>query len=172
MSSKMNKIVTEIVSSLKKLPTPGKKTGSFWDFMKAQLSEEGTWNQSHLQVIEKEIDSQLSKFDNNGLHELWEKTDAGIEKSESDKKIEVSEMKEDLSDELMGQVMDRMDDNYSSRDSYYTESSYYTEPAKKEEDVEEFTEDVEPDKIEDEELNLDDDELFNDEFDDEDDTNF
>ena len=172
MSAKTNKIVTEVVNSLKKLPAPGKKTGSFWDFMKSQLSEEGTWNKSHLSVIENEIDKQLTKLDKTELRDLWLKTDVGFEKSDSDKKVDTSEMKEDLTDELMGEVMDRMDDHYGSRDSFYSESTYYEESSKKNEDGAEFEDDSEPDKVEDEELNLEDDEFFDDDFEEEDDTNF
>ncbi len=172
MSAKTNKIVEDVIASLKQLPAPGKKTGSFWDFMKAQLSDEGTWNQSHLQVIEKEINNQLHKLDKQTIQDMWMDTEAGSEKSESDKKVGVAEMKEDLTDVLMGDVMDRMDDNYTSRDTFYTESTYVNESSKEDIDDKEFDEDAEPDKVEDEELNMDDEEFFDDEFEDEDDTNF
>jgi hypothetical protein len=165
----MNKITNEVISSLKKLPAPAKKTGSFWDFMKGQLSEEGTWSQNHLKVIEKEIDGQLNKLDNKNLTDLWKNLDVAEEKLDSNKKVDVKEMKEDLTDEFVGQVMDRMDDNYSSRDSYFTESTYIEPSANKKEGDEGFDDEAEPDKIKDEELNLDDDELFDDEFADDDD---
>ena len=171
MPNTMSKIVTEVITSLKKLPEPGKRTGSFWDFLKDQLMEEGTWDQNHLKVIEKEIDGHLSKLDPDKLTELWKKTSAGFEKFDSDKKVETNEMKSDLSDELMGQVMDRMDDNYSSHDSIYPAAGYFEPEAKKEVEEEHFDEEAEPDKVDDEELNLNDDDLFEDEEDfDEDDT--
>ena len=52
---------------------------------------------------------------------MWESTDKGSEKIDAEKKVEVKEMKEDLTDEILGQVMDRMDDNYSSKDSYFSQ---------------------------------------------------
>jgi hypothetical protein len=171
VSKQMNKITNEVISSLKKLPAPDKKTGAFWDFMKGQLSEEGTWSQNHLKVIEKEIGTQLDKLDNKTLADLWKDLDVAGEKLDSNKKVDDKEMKEDLTEELVGQVMDNMDDNYSSRDSYFTESTYVESTNNKEED-EGFDEDVEPDKIKDEELDLNDDELFNDDFDEEDDSTF
>jgi hypothetical protein len=169
----MSKIVVEVVASLKKLPEPGKKTGSFWDFMKGQLLEEGTWEKSHLSIIENEIDGHLSRLDPQELTDLWKKTDAGSDKFDSDKKVDPKEMKSDLSDELMGQVMDRMDDNYSSRDSFYPSQTYYEPIEKKEAEEEIFEDESEPEKIEDEELNLNDDDLFDEEsFDEEDEAHF
>lgn len=165
----MKKTVIEIITTLKKHTEPGKKTGSFWEFMKSQLSSEGTWEQSHLAIIEKEIDSLLSKLDKKTLLEMWKETPAGDEKFDVDKKIEVKEMKADLTDELMGQVMDRMDDNYSSRDSYYTESTIYESEPKKESENELLGEDTEPEDIPEEEIDLEDDSLFNKESDEEDD---
>lgn len=169
MANQMNKIVSEVITALKKLPAPGKKSGSFWDFMKSQLTEEAPWDQHHLKVIEKEIDSHLSMLDKKVLTEMWKNTDTGWDKFESEKKVETKEMKADLTDELMGQVMDRMDDNYSSRDSYHTESSYFEPAVKSEEEDSGFDDEKEPDVI-DEDINLDDKELFDDEdFDDEED---
>jgi len=83
-------------------------------------------------------------------------------------------MKEDITEELVGQVMDRMDDNYSSRDSFYVESDYYESSAKKEvtEDGDPIDEDAEPDKIENTELNLEDDIFDEEEFNEDDDANF
>jgi len=164
----MNKITNEVISSLKKLPAPVKKTGSFWDFMKGQLSEEGTWSQNHLKIIEKEIDTHLSKLDGKALTDLWKGLSVAEEKLDLNKKVDTKEMKADLTDEFVGQVMDRMDDNYSSRDSFFTEGAYIEPEAKKEESEEGFDDDIEPDKIKDEELNLDD-ELFDEDFEDEDD---
>lgn len=170
MANQMNKIANEVIAALKKHPAPGKKSGSFWEFMKSQLADESTWDQTHLKVIEKEIGSHLSVLDKKSLSELWKNTDAGLNKHESDKKVDAKEMKSDLTDELMGMVMDRMDDNYSSRESYHAETSYFESAAKNDEDDEGFDEDKEPEEI-DEELNLEDDELLDDEdFDDDEDS--
>jgi hypothetical protein len=95
-----------------------------------------------------------------------------LEKFEAEKKVEVKEMKEDLSDELLGQVMDRMDDNYSSKDSYYIphDPPLYSEAKKDDNDLDE---DAEPEDIEDEDINLEDDKLFeDDESEDDEDTRF
>lgn len=172
VSASMKKIVNDVVTTLKKLPEPGKKKGSFWEFMKAQLSEESTWDQKHISVIEKEIDSHLSKLDKKDLTEMWKNTDKGWEKHESEKKADVKEMKEDLTDELLGQVMDRMDDSYSLRDSYYTqhEAPVYSEEKNNDK---EFDDETEPENIKDEDLDVDDDDLFeNDELEDDEETNF
>lgn len=174
MSITMRKAVTEIITSLKKLPEPGKKTGSFWDFMKGQLADEGEWDQKHIRTITKEIDTLLSKLDKKSLTDLWKSTPAADEKIDEGKKVDVPEMKDDITDEMIGQVMDRMDDNYSSRESYYTtsESFYATEKIdnKKDEDPDS---DIEPEDITEEDLDLNDDDLFSEEpEDDEDDFKF
>lgn len=170
MSNQMNKITNEVIAALKKLPAPGKKSGSFWDFMKSQLADDSTWDQSHLKVIEKEIDGHLGKLDKKALTDLWKNTETGLDKYEADKKVEAKEMKVDLNDALMGMVMDRMDDNYSSRDSYHAETTYFEPSAKSGEEDDGFDEDKEPEVI-DEELNLDDDEMLDDEdFDDDEDS--
>ncbi len=166
METNINKIANEIISSLKKMPSPANKKDSFWDFMKSQLADEGTWDQNHLKVIEKEIGNHLAKIDKKTLNEMWLGIAAGIEKIDSDTKVDVKEMKADLTDELFGMVMDRMDDNYSSRDNNYFSESNVVEKSAKEDD-EDFVDDAEPEKIEDEDLNLEDDELFDDELDDE-----
>ena len=165
----MNKIVNEVITALKKYPVPGKNLGSFWDFMKSQLADDSPWDQHHLNVIEKEIDIHLSLLDKKALIELWKNTNAGFDKFESKKKVETKEMKADLTDELTGQVMDRMDDNYSSRDSYHYEPGYIEPSAKDKDRAGDFDEEKEPDEI-DEDINLDDEELFDDEdFEDEED---
>lgn len=167
----MKKIVNDVIAALKKLPSQEKKGQTFWDYLKSQLYSESTWDQKDLKVIEKEIDHCLNKLEKKDITTLWKDTDKGWEKFEAEKKVEIKEMKADLSDELMGQVMDRMDDNYSSRDTYFTqpEVPLYSGEAAKEK--EEFSEDSEPAEIEDEDLNLDDEILDEDEFDD-DETNF
>lgn len=170
MTNQMNKIVNEVITALRKLPAPGKKSGSFWNFMKSQLADDSTWDQNHLKVIEIEIDSHLNSLDKKSLTELWKNTNTGLDKHESDKNVETKEMKADLTDELMGKVMDRMDDNYSSRDSYHAETSYFEPAVKNEDDEDGFDEDKEPEEI-DENINLEEDELLDDEdFDDEDDS--
>jgi len=166
----MRKAVSEIITTLKKLPEPGKKSGSFWDFMKSQLADEGEWDQKHIKTITKEIDSLLVKLDKKSLNDLWKSTPAADEKTDEGKKVELQEMKDDITDEMIGQVMDRMDDNYSSRDSYYSSSeSYYASEKTKDKKDEDFDPDSEPEEITDEDIDLEDDELFNDDTEDDED---
>jgi hypothetical protein len=171
----IKKIVIEVIAALKKNPAPGKGKGSFWDFMKEQLSDEGTWDQTHIKLIEKEIHSHINKLDKKTLTEFWKSAGPGIQKFDEGKKADLKEMKEDLTEELVGQVMDRMDDNYSSRDSFYVESDIYETTAKKEvtDEGDSIDDDVEPSKIENEELELDVEDLFDEEeFNEDDDANF
>lgn len=168
MQYTMKKTVSEIITTLKKLPQPGKKTGSFWDFMKSQLADEGEWDQKHLKIIEKEIDTFLSKVDKKSLTELWKETPAGDEKFDEEKKIEIKEMKSDLSDEILGRVMDQMDENYVARDPFFTpEEPVYASGSESEKESDDLDLEKEPDEISDEEIDFDDDDLF--EEDDEDD---
>lgn len=166
----MKKIVIEVIASLKKYPSPEKRGETFWDYLRSQLYSESMWDQKDLSVIEKEIDSHLGKLDKKVLTEMWKETDRGIERLESEKKADTTEMKADLTDEILGQVMDRMDDNYSSRDSYYTESPYIETVVNEKEIKDDFDDDIEPAKIKDPELNTDDTDLFDEGgFDDEED---
>ena len=175
MPNSLKKIVVEVIASLKKHPAPGKGKGTFWDFMKEQLSDEGTWDQTHIKVIEKEIHSHINILDKKTLTDFWKSAGPGIQKFDEGKKADTKEMKEDLTEELVGQVMDRMDDNYSSRDSFYVESDFYETTTKKEvtDEGDSIDDDIEPTKIENEELELDVDDLFDDEeFNEDDDANF
>jgi hypothetical protein len=167
----MRKAVTEIITKLKKLPEPGKKTGSFWDFMRSQLREEGEWDQKHIKVIEKEIDSFLTKLDKKSLIDMWKATPQGEEKYDDEEKVDVKEMKADISDEMIGQVMDRMDENYSSRDSYLPpqNEAYAVDSSKEKGDGDSADEDAEPDMLSDDEIDLEDDDLFNSDIDEEED---
>jgi hypothetical protein len=162
MSYTMKKTVSEIITGLKKLPEPGKKTGSFWDFMKSQLADEGQWDQNHIKVIEKEIDTFLGKVDKRSLTEMWKETPAGDEKFDEEKKIDIKEMKTDLSDEIIGRVMDQMDDNYSSRDSFFIQDVplFETEKSVEKTEDDDLDLDKEPEVIPDEEIDLDDSDLF------------
>ena len=164
MATSTKKIVNDVVTALKKSPSPEKKGQTFWDYLKSQLYSESTWDQKDLEVIEKEVDNCLNKLDKKDLTEMWKNTDRGMEKFEAEKKVEEKEMKADLSDELLGQVMDRMDDNYSSRDSYYSQPDTitYSNDKKGEKD---FDDDSEPENINEEEVELDDDLSEDDEFD-------
>ncbi|MBI1937166.1 MAG: hypothetical protein HYS25_03490 [Ignavibacteriales bacterium] len=165
MSATMRKAVGEIITLLKKLPEPGKKNGSFWDFMKNQLVEESEWDQKHIKIIEKEIDHYLTNLDKKNITDLWNATPAAEEHLD-DKKIDTKKMKADITDEMIGQVMDRMDDNYSSRDSHYAsaEDSYFSSSKKSEKDEEsDLDEDSKPEGAPDEDVDLQDEDLFNDE---------
>lgn len=166
----MKKIVTDVVASLKKLPSPEKKGQTFWDYLKEQLYSESTWDKKDLNVIEKEISSHLNKLEKKDLTELWKSSDKGSDKIDADKKVDANEMKEDLTDEMLGQVLDRMDDNYSSKESFFSQPETNYVSVKKGADSEgDLDEDSEPEKIDDPELDLDDKDLFEDEeFDDED----
>lgn len=175
MPNSIKKIVGDVVVALKKLPAPGKVRGSFWDFMKEQLSDEGTWDQIHIKVIEKEIHSHINKLDKKTLTEFWKSAGPGVQKFDEGKKVDLKEMKEDLTEELVGQVMDRMDDNYSSRDSFYVESDFYETTTKKEvtDEGESVDDDIEPSKIVNEDVELDIDDLLDEEeFNEDDDAGF
>lgn len=179
MAASMKKIVTDVVASLKKLPSPEKDKKTFWDFMKEQLYSDSTWDQKDLKVIEKEIDKKLSVLDKNDLTQLWEATDAGMDKLDGGKKVDTNEMKEDLTGEILGQVMDRMDDNYSGGSYYQQSASYYADEKeasgsqKKSEDDEETDSEKEPKDLNDEEFDIDDEDIFNDEeFDNEEDDRY
>ncbi|MEW6652061.1 MAG: hypothetical protein AB1394_01195, partial [Bacteroidota bacterium] len=108
MSSSMNKIATDVIASLKKKPSPDRSGSSFWDFMKEQLYSDSTWDQNDLKTIEKEISVQLDQLENKELTNLWRISIVGMDKLDDGKKADVSEMKEDLTGDILGQVMDRM----------------------------------------------------------------
>ena len=164
----MKKIVNDVVNALKKYPSPEKKGQTFWDYLKSQLYSESTWDQNDIKIIEKEIDNCLNKLDKKDLTGMWKSTGAGMEKVEAEKKVETKEMKADLSDELLGQVMDRMDDNYSSKDIYFSQHDpvLYSSAPKEEKD---FDDDSEPETIPEEEVELDDELFENDELDEDED---
>ena len=161
MSYKMKKAVEEIITSLKKLPEPGKKTGSFWNFMKSQLYEETQWDPEHIKIIEGEIDNYLSKLDKKSLTEMWKETPNGSEKFDITSKPDVKEMKADITDDLIGRVMDRMDEKYSSRDSFFIEPEEPAYKKNKNEDEDNIDEDIEePEDFTEDDFGFDDD-IFN-----------
>ncbi len=171
----MKNIAGEVVENLKKMPSPEKNGETFWAYLKEQLYSDTTWDKEDLSVIEKEINKSLDSVNAKDLTELWKDTDKGWEKFETEKKVEPGEMKADLTDVILGQVMDRMDDHYSSRESFYTESTVYERGSKEEgeEGEEKPDSEEEPGNLEDEDINLDDDDLFNDEeFEEDDDTRY
>ncbi len=159
MSYKMKKAVDEVITSLKKLPEPGKKTGSFWNFMKSQLTDESQWDPEHIKIIENEIEKYLNKLDKKSLTEMWKETPNGSEKFDMTEKAELKEIKADITDELIGRVMDRMDEKYSSRDSFFfEEDSVYANKKKNITDEDEVGDDFdEPEDFTDEDFGFDDD---------------
>jgi len=163
----MKKIATDVIASLKKIPSPDRSSGSFWDFMKEQLYSASTWDQNDLKTIEKEIGVQLDKLDNKELTELWRSTDIGMDKIDDGKKANPEEMKEDLTGEILGQVMDRMDDNYSGGSYYQSSGAFYTADEgstgkSKSDDSDEDAGEKEPTDISDDDLALDDEDIFDD----------
>ncbi|PKL82664.1 MAG: hypothetical protein CVV24_08855 [Ignavibacteriae bacterium HGW-Ignavibacteriae-3] len=174
MTTTTKKIVTEVVAALKKLPSPENKKKTFWDYLKDQLYSESTWDQKDIKVIEKSIHGSLNKMSEKDLTAMWRETDKGYEKMDANKKVSPKEMKEDLTDEMLGQVMDRMDDNYSSKDSFFSppETNYVAEKEDKG-DSEDIDEEAIAEKIVDGDIDIDDADLFNDEdFGDEEESNF
>jgi hypothetical protein len=176
MPASMKKIVGDVIEQLKKRPSPEKRGQSFWDFMKEQLYSESTWDQDDLKVIEESIESHLNKLENKELRKLWESTDLAMDKIDEGKKVDEPEMKADLTNEMLGQVMDRMDDNYSGKSVYTPAENIYAEEGesgKKSLDEDGFIDDEkEPDDL-DEDVDFKDDDLFNDTgIDDDDDSRF
>lgn len=170
----MRKAVGEIIIKLKKLPEPGKRTGSFWEFMRGQLMEEGQWDQKHIKTIEKEINDYLAKVDKKSLIEMWKATPQGEEKFDNEEKVDVKEMKADITDEMIGQVMDRMDENYTSRDSYFPPAAseqFAGSEKKSDEEGGSGEEETEPGELDDDEIDLGDD-MFDEDIDEEDDYRF
>ncbi len=172
----MNKIATDVIASLKKKPSPDRSGSSFWDFMKEQLYSDSTWDQNDLKTIEKEISVQLDQLENKELTNLWRISIVGMDKLDDGKKADVSEMKEDLTGDILGQVMDRMDDNYSGSSYYQSSGAFYTseeDAAKKSKNSDEDDfEDKELTDLSEDDLNLEDEEIFGDEdFKDEEDEN-
>jgi hypothetical protein len=167
----------DVIASLKTKPTPDKSSGSFWDYLKEQLYSDSTWDQNDLKAIEKEINLQLDKLDKKALTDFWRSTDVGMDKFDDGKKVDASEMKEDLTGDILGQVMDRMDDNYSGGSYYQSSGAFYTteeESTKKSKtsDEDDVTEKDTTDLSEDD-LNLDDEDLFSeDDFTDEEDEKY
>lgn len=174
----MKKIATDVIASLKKIPSPENSGSSFWDFLKEQLYSDSTWDQNDLKTIEKEIGVQLEKLEKKELTDLWRSTDVGIDKLDDGKKVEPSEMKEDLTGEILGQVMDRMDDNYSGGGSYYQSSgAFYTteeeSTKKRKSSDDEDSDEKGPSDLSGDDLNLDDEDIFtDDDLTDDEDENF
>ncbi|KAF0141429.1 MAG: hypothetical protein FD122_1677 [Stygiobacter sp.] len=167
MPVSMKKIANDVVASLKKKPSPDKSSSSFWDFMKEQLYSDSTWDQNDLKTIEKEIGVHLSKLEKKELTDMWKSTDVGMDKFDEGKKADAAEMKEDLTADILGQVMDRMDDNYSGGSLYQSSGAFYAteeDTSKKSKGVDEDEiEEKEPGGLADDNLNLDDEDIFGDE---------
>lgn len=163
----MKKIATDVVASLKKKPSPDKSGSSYWDFLKEQLYSDSTWDQNDLKTIEKEIGVHLNGLEKKALTDLWKSTDVGMDKFDDGKKVATEEMKEDLSGEILGQVMDRMDDNYSGGSLYQSSGAYYAteeDTVKKSKSADdEEVEEKEPSSLSDDNLNLDDEDIFGEE---------
>lgn len=73
-------------------------------------------------------------------------------------------MKADLTDEILGRVMDQMDENYVAKDPFFThqEPVYGTEKESEESGEDPvFDLEQEPDEIPDEEIELDDNDMLN-----------
>ncbi|MDP3444192.1 MAG: hypothetical protein Q8T08_15150, partial [Ignavibacteria bacterium] len=137
----------------------------FWDYLKDQLYSETTWDQSDLLVIENEIGKYLSKLERKDFVKLWESTDAAMDKLDLDETPDAAEMKTDLTNDILGQVMDRMDDNYSGS-SYYTPAESYVAPEEekpaKSDGEGDIADDIEPKEL-DEEFDFEETDLFEDE---------
>lgn len=171
MATTSKKIVDNVVNSLDKLPSPGKKTISFWSYLKDQLYSEATWDQNDLAVIEKEIKKELDKLNKKDLVKLWEDCDAAQIKLDEGTEASENEMKSDLINDLLGKVMDRMDDNYTSgfTSSYVAPSSSKKSSEEKDEDVAD-EEELEPTDLDEKIVE---DEFFDDEtFDEDEEDNF
>lgn len=157
MTNLSKKIVNNVINSLDKLPSPEKKTLSFWSYLKDQLYSEATWDQNDIAVIEKEIRKELDKLPKNDLENLWHDCDAAQNSLDEGNKISENQMKIDLMNDLLGEVMNRMDDNYDSGFS-----SSYVAPSSSKKSVDEKDDEA----TEEEEFDLTniDDEIIEDDF--------
>ena len=130
MASHLNKIVNEIVVQLKKHPVPGMKNKSLWDMMTAQLSEAGVWDDDQIELIRKEIDEQLKKFKKNDLIFMWKETETGTENYIDDASIKLKTVKEDLGEEFLNRVMDKMGEKFATENEF-SKNVYYKEEEEK-----------------------------------------
>ncbi|MFH0733455.1 MAG: hypothetical protein V1773_02660 [bacterium] len=164
MDLTIKKIVSNVVSDLQKEKLKdGSK--SVWDNFVDQLSDAGAWEKDQLAIIENKILDRLNKLDTDLLKSLWEDSAIGIEKFKLADKITDKEMKEDLTNEVLDRVMDKMGGVEGDYYKEYSTNAYFATDEKEEGLTEDF--DGEPDSaaIKDD-FTFDDDEVFFDEDDD------
>lgn len=161
MAITMGKAVTELTSILKKQKFPGEPKKTYWNILSEQLSEEGTWDNGLIDQVKEDISRWLEKLKKNDLQNLWDESEIAAEEYADEDSPDSETVIEELSDELLDLVLNRMADS-TPREEYYISEAASTKKKLSEDD--DFEDDIKDDLFDEDEIDdFDSDDFFDDE---------
>lgn len=168
MAYTIKKSVNEIVGLLKKNPSPTQKSQTIWDTLKDQVEDEGTWDEKLIKSVEKNIGDNLDKIPEENLRDMWEDTSVAADTFDDPESIPMTKIKEDLTEEILNSIMDKVGESYGYGDDDREETTYSDEEEEDFEDDDVFDKKIrktfkDPDDIEDDDFNFDDDSFLDEE---------
>lgn len=129
MAASLTKTAGEIEKLFKKLQAPGKSKKTYWQLISEQAEEEGVWDEVLLNSAKEQIGLHLDKLTKEKLFDLWEQSEAAAENFSERSELKVDKVKEDLKEEILNLVLDKLDTSSHST-NYYEGESYYIDEAK------------------------------------------
>lgn len=106
MALTINKSLKELKTFFKKEIYPGEDKLSYFDLLKKNLAEEGSWDDELISNTKKEIHSWLKKLNEDDLQSLWKHSESS-EAVETDK---VEQIVGELSEELLDLVLEQVEE--------------------------------------------------------------
>ncbi|MFH1197834.1 MAG: hypothetical protein V1720_19190 [bacterium] len=119
---------TKIKSSIK----------SYWDTFADQVDKDGVWDEKLIESAKGEIKKWLGKHDKKSLVNLWEQSESAVDSSDDGASLKPDKLKDNLSDDLLNVVLDRLGNSSDSDDIFATSISKKKKNEKAEDDDEDF----------------------------------
>jgi len=136
VAASLSKTAGEIEKLFKKLQGPGKSKKTYWQLISEQAEEEGVWDEGLLNSAKEQIGLHIDKLNKEKLFDLWEQSEAAAENFAERSELKVEKVKEDLKEEILNLVLDKLDTS-SHATNYYEGESYYINDAKEKDGEEE-----------------------------------
>lgn len=152
MAISLTKATNDLVSLLKKQKFSGNKKKTYWNILTEQMSDDGSWDDDLLDKVKEEIIAWLNELKKSDLQLLWNESETAAENYADDDTPDEDAMFDELGEELLDLVLDKIEDSVPREEYYISEAN----SKKKYNEDDDFDEDFDDELFEEDDDDFDD----------------
>ena len=123
MAMNIEKATLELMSVFKKEKYPDTPKKTFWNILSEQISEEGSWDDNLLDQVKEKISGWVGKLKKSDFGSLWEDSVVANEEYSDGNNPDSDTMIDELSEELLDLVLNKIEDSIPREEYYISEAS-------------------------------------------------